>query len=424
MKSTQKRLKLLATASTVAVLGTMSFPMAAGASSSTTLQLANDKSTWTQAYNALGPVIAKADGGIGWAAQPYPNTTAFQAVVRAAATTSKAPPLYTWWSGQQLVPLVKAGALADLTPYVKTWESKYGLNPDVENAYKVNGKYYGAPENSADWVMFYNKKDFAKYNLGVPTTWAQLMSDAATFKQNGISPFTYYVDDWAGFIWFEQILVEQNPSAYQALVQGKISYTSAPVVQAMNEWKTLANDGYFATPQNIDTNTPAAFVNGSQAMMLLGSWNEATLIKAGMKPGKDFGTFVVPPINPKVGWQMIFETGPIVVSSHSSQEQAALKALNTFMEPSVQAKWDQLQAFTSPESAVKVTDPTAIAVAAEIKAEHVTLNNRYWEATPPQIAVPVSSDLSKFILNPNLSLMPFLQSLQKVATSYWSTVKG
>ena len=76
--------------------------------------------------------------------------------------------------------------------------------------------------------MFYNKKDFAKYNMGVPTTWAQLMSDAATFKKNGISPFIYYVDDWAGFIWFEQILVEQDPSAYQALVQGKISYTSAP----------------------------------------------------------------------------------------------------------------------------------------------------------------------------------------------------
>jgi multiple sugar transport system substrate-binding protein len=424
MKSTTKRLKLLATTATVAVLGTMSFPMAAGASSSISLQLANDKPQWAPAYNALGPVIAKADGGIGWQAEPFPNTTAFQAVMRTAATTSKSPPLYTWWSGQQLVPLVKAGALANLTPYVKTWESKYGLNPDVENAYEVNGQYYGAPENTADWVMFYNKKDFAKYNISVPTTWAQLMSDAATFKQNGISPFTYYVDDWAGFIWFEQILVEQNPTAYQQLVTGKISYTSAPVVQAMNEWKTLANDGYFATPEDIDTSTPTAFVNGSQAMMLLGNWDEATLIKAGMKPGTDFGTFIVPPINPAVGWQMIFETGPIVVSAHSPQEQAAIKALNTFMEPSVQAKWDQLQAFTSPESAVKVTDPTAIYVASEIKSEHVTLNNRYWEATPPQIAVPISSDLSKFILNPNLSLMPFLQSLQQVATSYWSTVKG
>ena len=153
----------------------------------------------------------------------------------------------------------------------------------------------------------------------------------------------------------------------------------------MNEWKTLADDGYFATPEDIDTATPGgAFVNGSQAMMLLGNWDEATLIKAGMKPGKDFGTFVVPPINPKVGWQMIFETGPIVVSAHSSQEQAVLKALNTFMEPSVQTQWDNIQAFSSPESAVKVADPTAISTANEIKAEHVTLNNRYWEATPPQ----------------------------------------
>jgi multiple sugar transport system substrate-binding protein len=272
--------------------------------------------------------------------------------------------------------------------------------------------------------MFYNKKDFAKYNISVPTTWTELMSDAATFKKNGISPFTYYVDDWAGFIWFEQILVEQDPSAYNALVQGKISYTSAPVVAAMNEWKTLANDGYFAIPEDIDTAQPTGFANGSQAMMLIGNWDEASLIKAGMKPGKDFGSFVVPPINPKVGWQMIFETGPIVVSAHSSQEKAALKALNTFMEPSVQTTWDKLQAFTSAESVVKTTDPTAISIANEIKAEHVTLNNRYWEATPPQIAVPVSSDLSKFILNPNLSLTPFLKTLQQVATSYWSTVKS
>jgi ABC-type glycerol-3-phosphate transport system substrate-binding protein len=416
---------LVATASIVALTGTMTFPAAAGASGTTTLQLANDKSPWTSAYNAIGPVIAKADGGIGWQAQPYPSTTAFQAVVRASATTSKSPPLYTWWSGQQLLPLVKAGAVADLTPYVKTWEAKYGLNPDVENAYKVNGKYYGAPENTADWVMFYNKKDFAKYNLGVPTTWAQLMSDAATFKKNGIAPFLEHVNDWAGFIWFEQMLAEMNPTAYQQLVTGKISYTNPAVVQAMNEWKTLATDGYFATPTNIDDPSSAqAFVNGSDAMMLLGSWDEATLIKSGMKPGKDFGTFVVPPINPKVGWQMIFETGPIVVSAHSSQQQAALTALNAFMTPAVQAKWDQLQSFTSPESAVKTTDPTAIAVANQIKTEHVTLVNRYWEATPPQIAVPVSSDLSKFILNPNLSLMPFLQTLQQVATSYWSTVKG
>jgi hypothetical protein len=86
-------------------------------------------------------------------------------------------------------------------------------------------------------------------------------------------------------------------------------------------------------------------------------------------------------------------------------------------------KWDGLESFVSAESAVKTTDTTAISVNNEIAAEHVHLWNRYWEATPPQIAVPVASDLSKFILNPNLPLMPFLTTLQDVATSYWSTAK-
>jgi len=55
-------------------------------------------------------------------------------------------------------PLVKAGALANMTSLVKVWEAKYGLNPDVENAYKVNGQYYGAPLYNSDWVMYYNKR--------------------------------------------------------------------------------------------------------------------------------------------------------------------------------------------------------------------------------------------------------------------------
>ncbi len=435
MRAGKKASALVAAASMMAVAGSGTFSSAASASTSrpalatsasqTYLPLANDKPSWTNGFNAIGKVLARLDG-VGWQAQPYSSTTAFQGVVRAAATTSQAPPLFTWWSGQQLVPLAKAGALADMTPLVKTWETRYGLNPDVENAYKVNGKYYGAPLYTANWVMYYNKKDFAKTGIKVPKTWAQLMSDAAKLKAGGIAPFAYYVDDWAGFIWFEQILLEQDPTAYNALVNGKISYTSAPVVAAMNEWRKIADLGYFSTPMNIDTQlgSPTPFVNGQDAMLLIGSWEESNLIHDGMVPGKDFGAFVVPPINPKVGWQAIFETGPVAVAAHNSNVKKALASVNTFMKPSVQAQWDKYESFVSAESAVKTTDPTALNVASEIKSNKVHLNNRYWEATPPQIAVPVSLDLSKFILNPNLPLMPFLQTLQHVASSYWSSVKA
>ncbi len=427
---TKRKSVLVATASIMALVGTATFTGPAGAAttrnagSMSYLQVANDKPTWTTGFNAIGKVLAGMDG-VGWQAEPYSSTTAFQGVVRAAATTSQAPPLFTWWSGQQLVPLVKAGALANMTSLVKVWESKYGLNPDVENAYEVNGQYYGAPLYTSDWVVYYNKHVFAKDNLGVPTTWAQLMSDCATLKAQGITPFNYYVDDWAGFIWFEQFLLSENPSAYQQLVAGKISYTSAPVIKAMEAWKKVADLGYFGTPQNIDTalGTPTSFVKGTSAMVLIGSWYESDLLADHLVPGKDFGSFIMPPINPAVGWQAIFETGPMVVSAHNSDEQAALKSVSTFMEPSVQVKWDSLESFVSAESSVKTTDPTALAVAKEIKTENVHLSNRYWEATPPQIAVPVASDLSKFILNPDLPLMPFLSTLQSLATSYWSTAK-
>ncbi|HUB70853.1 MAG TPA: extracellular solute-binding protein, partial [Acidimicrobiales bacterium] len=245
MKFPKRTSALIATASVMATVGGLSFPGAAGAAkapngSSTYLQLANDKPTWTKGFNAIGKVLAGLDG-VGWTAQPYSSTTAFQGVVRAAATTSQAPPVFTWWSGQQLVPLVQSGALADMTPMVKTWEAKYGLNPDVEAAYEVNGKYYGAPLYTSDWVMYYNKKVFAKYKLSVPMSWSQLMSEAATLKSHGVAPFAYYDDDWAGFIWFEQFLLSESPSAYQQLVTGKITYTSAPVVKAMEAWKQVAD---------------------------------------------------------------------------------------------------------------------------------------------------------------------------------------
>ena len=373
-----------ATAMMVSLAGTIPLASSAGAlprtqeaSSTTYLSLANDKPGWTSGFNTIGKQLASLEG-VGWKAQPYSSTTAFQGVVRAAATTSQAPPLFTWWSGQQLVPLVQAGALASMNQEVKMWEAKYGLNPDVENAYKVNGNYYGAPLYTSNWVMYYNKKDFSKYHLSVPMTWSALMHDAAVLKANGVTPFAYYVDDWAGFIWFEQFLVEMDPAAYQQLVDGKISYTSPPVVAAMEQWRKVAELGYFSTPMNIDTQlaSPTPFVNGQDAMLLIGSWEESSLTHAGMVPGKDFGSFVVPPIKAQLGWNMIFETGPVVVSAHNANKQNALKAVNTFMKPSVQRAWDKVMDFTSAESSVKTTDPTAIAVVNEITANKVRLINR------------------------------------------------
>ncbi len=130
-----------------------------------------------------------------------------------------------------LVPLVKAGALANMTSLVKVWESKYGLNPDVENAYESTGSI-GPPLYTSDWVVYYNKHVFAKDNLGVPDDLGAADQRLATLKAQGITPFNYYVDDWAGFIWFEQFLLSENPSATRSSWRAKFLH-QRQVIKAM-----------------------------------------------------------------------------------------------------------------------------------------------------------------------------------------------
>ena len=82
------------------------------------LPLANDKASWAPWFNSVGQYMVD-KYQVGFQSQPYSDTSIFQGVIRSAAMTSKAPPLFTWWSGAQLQDLAKAGAVADLTPQMQ-----------------------------------------------------------------------------------------------------------------------------------------------------------------------------------------------------------------------------------------------------------------------------------------------------------------
>lgn len=389
------------------------------ASSGPLLAVANDKPTWAPAFNTVGQYMQQ-HYGVGIQAQPYADTNTFQAVMRSALPTQKVPPLFTWWSGYQIQELAKTGDVVDLTPYVKQWEKQYGLNPDVADAFLYKGKYYGAPLYSSYWVVFYNKAVFQQYHLSPPTTWAQYLHICDVLKKNGVTPmYQSSQPSWTGFIWFENFLINTNPALYAKLMAGKVSYTNPGVVKVMKLWQSLENKGYFSAPQNLN-NPPIPFIKGRIGMMLIGQWDEATLMQAGMQPGSGFGEFVMPPITPGIGWHVIFETGPIVVARNSPQESEAIKAVNTFMKPAVQVQWDKAQGLTSAESVVPQTIVVNTQISDFIKKHHVQALNRYWEATPPQIAIYGSGELIKEELQPN-AYMSILQAIQNVAAQYWKS---
>jgi len=383
------------------------------------LSLANDKASWTPWFNSVGQyMISKYQ--MGFQSQPYSDTAAYQGVMRSAVMTAKSPPLFTWWSGYQLQDLAKSGAVADLTPQMQGWIKDDGVNQNVAKAFEYNGHYYGAPSYLSYWVIVYNKHVFSQYNLKPPTTWQEFMQLNDTLKSHGVTPLTQYSQDsWTGFIWFENLMINTDPQLYEDLMVGKASYTDPRVVKVMQLWKSMEDKGYFSTPLNMG-NPPKEFAQGKIAMDLVGTWYESSLIQAGMKPGTDFGAFIMPPITPGLAPQLIFETSPIVVSARSSSKDQATKVIDTFMKADVQQKWVDATSFVSANSSVPANNDVNKDLNQQVTEQHVILHNRYWEATPAQIAVPASAALIQFILHPD-TYMQVLQNCQTTAQQYWST---
>ena len=385
----------------------------------TTLTLPNDKGSWASWFNSTGQYMRN-NYQIGFKSQTYSNTTVYQGVVRSAVQTTKAPALFTWWSGYQMEELVNAGALADLTSQMQGWIKNQGVSADVAKAFQVNGRYYGAPIYVSYWVIFYNKHIFSRYGLKPPTTWNEFMEINDTLKGHGVTPLTSYSQDsWTGFIWFENLLINTDPELYENLMVGKASYTDPGVVKVMQLWKSMADKGYFSTPLN-SANPPTEFAKGTIAMNLMGLWYEASLTGAGLKAGVDYDSFIMPVITPGLSPQIIFETSPIVVGAHSSQAQQAIQALDIFMKPDVQKQWVNATSFVSADSSVPANNDVNTQVSQQVTSQKMALHNRYWEATPADIATEVSADLIQFILQPD-TYMQVLQKCQTAAQQYWST---
>ena len=379
------------------------------------LKFFNDKAPWVNQINATGKLMAKSFG-LGFQSVPYSSDAAYEAVLRSSLATSKAPALFSWWSGYQIQSLVKNGLAVNLTPEWKQW-SKLGVNPEIAKAFEVNGKYYGAPLYAAYWVVFYNTKVFHRYGLTPPTTWAQFMHLCAVLKSHGVAPLVSYSGpSFLGFAYFENFLIGSDPGLYDRLMAGKASYTSPGVVKVMKLWKHLIDLGYFASPNEL---TATDFARGKVAMMLIGQWYESSLLSAGLKPGSGYGAFLMPSSNPKAGKQVIFETGPVVVAAHSPQKALAIQALNDFMRPGIQQEWDNLQGFPPLEKAIKSENSVNLALAREV-ANGYKLHNRYWEATPPQISQYGSTQFIRFVLNPS-QYMQVLRNIQSYASQYWKS---
>jgi multiple sugar transport system substrate-binding protein/raffinose/stachyose/melibiose transport system substrate-binding protein len=372
-------------------------------------------------FDQLG-AMAKSAIGVGFTQSPYPDTNTFQATVRAALPTNKAPDLFTWWSTYRMKDLIDAGLVADMTSLWDKHKSEYPQG--LRDAFTFNGKVYGLADVVEYWGVWYNKDVFAKLNLKVPTTWAEFLNVCDTLKANGITPMEQTVNGrWPTFILFEEMVARQDPQLYVDLCAGKVKYSDPRVKKAFSVWANLIGKGYFTDPStDLFSDAPRLFNEGKVAMIPCGSWYLTVLTGAGV-PESKADIFVMPPVNPAAGKVVIMEASPIVISAKAPNLKDAMKVADWWMGPEGNAAFAKmLNQYPANAKADASFLPTSkVNFAKTIKSGYRVLN-RYWEATPTPICEKAVDKFAEFILNPG-NVDQILNDLDKIADDYWSAAK-
>ncbi len=184
-------------------------------------------------------------------------------------------------------------------------------------AYK--GKDYGLVTGVYQTGLFYNKAIFAKYHLAVPSTYNQFVQLSKKLKSHGVTPVwtgigngaTFYLE----FAMFP-LMLDQLPqySVSSALASGKLKWTNPAMITTFaHERAFFSNDVEKNFAGQNWQQMPGDFAAGKAAMLLDGSWDLPSVLKANphMKigffpfPGSNKAANNQPVANPDLTWTVL-----------------------------------------------------------------------------------------------------------------------
>ena len=209
--------------------------------------------------------------------------------ISVAMSSGTLPDVFMSWTGGTTNSYVKANKLADLTPYfnANNYKSKF-LDAGIAQA-TINGKIYGFPcENAAIEGLWYNKDLFAKFNIKVPTTIAELEAACDTLKQNGITPFSLAnMTKWTGMMYYQALPARHSGlQPFAKALDGSGTFEDPAFVWAADKIQQWVRKGYFNDGFNgLDEDSGQSRVllyTEQAAMHIQGSWFASTV--AGENP--------------------------------------------------------------------------------------------------------------------------------------------
>ncbi len=385
--------------------------------------LAHDKGNlplFQENFIKQGDMARKA---IGVGIRPVPSVTPdlYWHQMMAGLPTNQAPELFIWWSTFRARELVEHGFVTDLTDLWDKYAADYA--PEIREAFTVKGRVYGFPYVVEYWPVWYNKRIFKRLGLQPPSTWAEFIAVCEGLKKAGVTPILSSLqNNWPAFIWFEEMIIGEDPELYNDLCLGRVKYTDPRVVKAYRIWKDMIDKGYFTDPSvNMLTNAGHLWNNETCGMALCGSWYYSTVLVAQGVKESDIGWFILPSHNPKAGLNIVFEVGPLFTAKNAPNARAARNLADWWMSPQGNAHFATVHQSCPANWNADISHLPEVKrnLIQRIERDKYRRLNRYWEATPAPISGAAVIKLGEFILDPN-SLERVLSDIEGIAQAHWA----
>jgi len=182
--------------------------------------------------------------------------------------------------GETLADFVAAGYIADLRPYIESWDG-WAQYPEVLRGFSFFGdKLVGLPGGST--FSFFYRKDLlegAGIPITQPNTWEEFFASCGQIaeKTDAIPAGIPAATPWGGGTWgeaFKQIWLSFNGSIYE---DGKWVVHSENLLKAFQVYETLATNGWLTVDELLSPNPwePIkydGFPNGTVGIVTGGDW--------------------------------------------------------------------------------------------------------------------------------------------------------
>jgi raffinose/stachyose/melibiose transport system substrate-binding protein len=293
----------------------------------------------------------------------------FVATIKLAASAPDAPDVYQGNEGYSVdAALVKAGLIVPLDDYAKAygWDARFGspatldvLRWSADGSTWTKGPLWGIAQKAEVLGVFYNKSEFQKLGLSVPTTFDGFEQSLATAKAANVPPIMVGgLDAWPlGHVFMMLQALYEDPTAisnWTFAVPGSTfdDTGTQKAAQVMQDW---AAKGYFAKGFGglKQDNAAARFAKGEGLYFMTGPWENGTF-----KPmGANVGWF---PLPGTTAGTASHTTGALSIPYHISAKSKYPDIAAAYIDFITSSKAADVVASKGDLPAAPLADPSAV----------------------------------------------------------------